>query len=93
MENLALKLLEFTIFHFSESYTATPPQNSWVLNGSYRSFPRYLHQLWIWLLCVCTSQCALSYLQIPSLFAALQFLLAPFDWIDLEGAKGRLDES
>ncbi|CAL1134768.1 unnamed protein product [Cladocopium goreaui] len=46
---------------------------------------RYLHQLWIWLLCVCTSQYALTSLQIPSLFAALQFLLAPFDWIDLEG--------
>eukprot|EP00435_Cladocopium_sp_Y103_P024211 s255_g5.t3 len=47
---------------------------------------RYLHQLWIWLLCVCTSQYALTSLQIPSLFAALQFLLAPFDWIDLEGS-------
>lgn len=56
------------------------------------SFPeplelRYLHQLWIWLLCVCCSQYALISLQIPALCSAvLQFLLAPFDWIDLEGA-------
>ena len=47
---------------------------------------RYLHQLWIWLLCVCGSQYALIFFQLPSLCGALlQVLLAPFDWIDLEG--------
>eukprot|EP00913_Durusdinium_trenchii_P000610 g563.t2 len=47
---------------------------------------RYFQQLGMWLLCVGISQCALTFLQIPSFFDwLLQVLLAPFDWLDLEG--------
>lgn len=55
---------------------------------------RYFQQLGMWLLCVGISQCALTFLQIPSFFDwLLQVLLAPFDWLDLEGGLGPVGAS